>query len=138
MKHNNPDLVLKGPQMLQPVREFAGPDTVCINTIWPSVVVQQQSNTLAIRHIVPRSPESYELYWTFFGYETDDEEMTARRLRQANLMGPAGLVSMDDGQIIERTQDGMLCGIPHSKDEREAVLGLVSFVELGEALQASK
>ena len=106
MKHNNPDLALQGPQMLQPVREFAGPDTVCINTIWPSVVVQQQSNTLAIRHIVPRSPDSYELYWTFFGYAEDDEEMTRRRLMQANLMGPSGLVSIDDSEVVAFMQDG--------------------------------
>ena len=33
--------------------------------------------------------------------------MTERRLRQANLMGPAGLVSIDDGQILERTQEGI-------------------------------
>jgi hypothetical protein len=26
--------------------------------------------------------------------------MTERRLRQANLMGPAGLVSIDDGEVI--------------------------------------
>ena len=32
--------------------------------------------------------------------------MTRRRLRQANLMGPGGLVSMDDGEIIERAQNG--------------------------------
>jgi salicylate 5-hydroxylase large subunit len=32
--------------------------------------------------------------------------MTQRRLRQANLMGPGGLVSMDDGEIITRAQEG--------------------------------
>ena len=32
---------------------------------------------------------------------TDDEAMTARRLRQANLMGPAGLVSIDDSEMID-------------------------------------
>ena len=33
--------------------------------------------------------------------------MTRRRLRQANLFGPAGFVSADDGEIIEFSQDGM-------------------------------
>ena len=32
--------------------------------------------------------------------------MTQRRLRQANLMGPGGLVSMDDGEVIARAQEG--------------------------------
>ena len=31
------------------------------------------------------------MIWTMFGYEGDSEEMTRHRLRQGNLMGPAGL-----------------------------------------------
>ena len=30
--------------------------------------------------------------------------MTQRRLRQANLFGPAGFVSADDGEVIEMSQ----------------------------------
>ena len=33
------------------------------------------------------------------------EEMTRRRLRQANLFGPAGFVSADDGEVIEFSQE---------------------------------
>jgi salicylate 5-hydroxylase large subunit len=32
--------------------------------------------------------------------------MTRRRLRQANLFGPAGFVSADDGEVIEFSQSG--------------------------------
>jgi anthranilate 1,2-dioxygenase large subunit len=35
------------------------------------------------------------------GYADDPPEMTRHRLRQANLVGPAGLVSMEDGEAIE-------------------------------------
>jgi anthranilate 1,2-dioxygenase large subunit len=35
------------------------------------------------------------------GYEDDPPEMTLHRLRQTNLVGPAGLVSMEDGEAIE-------------------------------------
>ena len=107
MKHNNPALTLDGPQMLQPVREFAGPDTVVIQTIWPAVIIQQQSNTLAVRHVIPRRPGAYELAWTFFGYAADDPAMTERRLMQANLMGPAGFVSVDDSEVVAFAQDGI-------------------------------
>jgi salicylate 5-hydroxylase large subunit len=31
--------------------------------------------------------------------------MTQRRLRQANLFGPAGFVSADDGEVIEMCQE---------------------------------
>ena len=36
----------------------------------------------------------------------DSAEMTERRLRQANLFGPAGFVSADDGEVIELSQGG--------------------------------
>jgi len=99
-------LALQDPRLLDTVREFPGDATVIMHTFWPNLILQQQSNTLATRQIVPRSPHEFDLHWTFFGYASDDEEMTRRRLRQANLMGPGGLVSMDDGEIIERAQHG--------------------------------
>ena len=42
--------------------------------------------------------------WTHFGFEDDDAAMTQRRLTQANLFGPAGFVSADDGEVIEFSQ----------------------------------
>ncbi len=99
-------LALQDPRLLDTAREFPGDATVIMHTFWPNLILQQQSNTLATRQIVPRGPQAFDLHWTFFGYASDDEEMTRRRLRQANLMGPGGLVSIDDGEIIERAQHG--------------------------------
>jgi salicylate 5-hydroxylase large subunit len=101
------NLRLDDARLLDVVREFPGAPTVVMQTIWPNLIVQQQSNTLAMRQIVPQGPRAFELHWTFFGYEDDDEEMTLRRLRQANLMGPAGLVSIDDSEVIELAQRGV-------------------------------
>jgi salicylate 5-hydroxylase large subunit len=101
------DFTLNDPRLLDPVREFPGSATVVMQTIWPNLVVQQQSNTLALRQIQPRGVGSFELHWTFFGYAEDDEEMTRRRLRQANLMSSAGLVSADDSEVLKLTQDGV-------------------------------
>lgn len=101
------ELVLQDPRLLDTVREYSGDTTVVMHTIWPNLILQQQSNTLATRQIVPRGPDQFDLHWTFFGYASDDEEMTRRRLRQANLMGPGGIVSLDDSEIIARVQDGM-------------------------------
>ena len=100
------NLQLQDARLLEAVREFPGDATVIMHTFWPNLILQQQSNTLATRQIVPRGPDAFDLHWTFFGYADDDEAMTQRRLRQANLMGPGGLVSMDDGEIIARAQDG--------------------------------
>jgi salicylate 5-hydroxylase large subunit len=101
------DFSLNDPRLLDPVREFPDDATVVMQTIWPNLIVQQQSNTLALRQIQPRGPGSFELHWTFFGYADDDEVMTRRRLRQANLMSSAGLVSADDSEVIKLAQDGV-------------------------------
>jgi salicylate 5-hydroxylase large subunit len=98
-------LKLHGSTMLQPVREFEQ-YTLAMLTIWPNLIVQQQSNTLAMRQLIPKGPGAYELAWTFFGYDTDDEEMVKRRLRQANLMGPGGYVSVDDSEVLKFVADG--------------------------------
>jgi salicylate 5-hydroxylase large subunit len=83
---------------------------VVMMTLYPNLILQQQGNSLATRHIVPRGPDSTDLTWTFFGYGTDDEEMVNRRLRQANLFGPSGLVSLDDGEVLKATQEGLRNG----------------------------
>ncbi len=85
-----------------------------MQTLWPNLIVQQQSNTLAMRQMVPRGPAAHDLHWTFFGYADDSEEMTAIRLRQANLMGPAGFVSIDDGEVMRLSQDGVTVDVNRS------------------------
>lgn len=100
------DLKLADPSMLEPVKEYEQ-YTIVLMTIWPNLVIQQQSNTLAMRQLVTRGPEAFELAWTFFGYADDDEAMTQRRLRQANLMGPSGFVSIDDSEVMGFVQQGV-------------------------------
>ena len=82
---------------------WGGPTAVMM-TLFPSVIFQQQVNSVSTRHIQPRGPDSFDFVWTHFGFEDDTPEMTRRRLRQANLFGPAGFVSADDGEVIEFSQ----------------------------------
>lgn len=107
LKSFKPGFELADANLLTPVREFPGAATVVMQTLWPNLIVQQQSNTLAMRQMVPVGPTAHDLHWTFFGYADDTEEMTAIRLRQANLMGPAGFVSIDDGEVMRLSQDGV-------------------------------
>jgi salicylate 5-hydroxylase large subunit len=78
--------------------------TVTMMTLFPSLIIQQQVNSLSTRHIQPAGVGQFDFIWTHFGFEDDTEEMTRRRLRQANLFGPAGFVSADDGEVIEFVQ----------------------------------
>jgi salicylate 5-hydroxylase large subunit len=80
--------------------------TVTMMTLFPSVVIQQQVNSLSTRHIIPHGVGAFDFVWTHFGFSDDTPEMTRRRLRQANLFGPAGYVSADDGEVIEFSQRG--------------------------------
>ncbi len=103
---------LEAPELLQSADEFGDGVGLQILTVFPNLVVQQIRNSLAVRRVVPQGPEKTELVWTAFGFEDDSEEMTERRLLQANLMGPAGFISMEDGaatgfvqRAVETAQD---------------------------------
>jgi salicylate 5-hydroxylase large subunit len=80
--------------------------TVTMITLFPSLIIQQQVNSLSTRHIIPRGEGEFDFVWTHFGFADDTPEMTRRRLRQSNLFGPAGFVSADDGEVIELSQSG--------------------------------
>ena len=84
---------------------WGGP-TVVMTTLFPSVIFQQQVNSVSTRHIQPDGHGAFDFVWTHFGFADDTAEMTERRLRQANLFGPAGFVSADDGEGIEFSQQG--------------------------------
>jgi salicylate 5-hydroxylase large subunit len=100
-------MVLNDPRFLEiePEPWWNGPTAVMM-TLFPSVILQQQVNSVSTRHIQPDGHGSFDFVWTHFGFEDDTEEMTQRRLRQANLFGPAGFVSADDGEVIEFSQQG--------------------------------
>ncbi|KFX30329.1 Rieske 2Fe-2S domain-containing protein [Ralstonia solanacearum] len=100
-------MTLHDPRFLDVVHEpWWGTPTAVMMTIFPSVIVQQQVNSVSTRHIQPNGHGAFDFVWTHFGFEDDTEEMTQRRLRQANLFGPAGFVSADDGEVIEFSQQG--------------------------------
>jgi anthranilate 1,2-dioxygenase large subunit len=96
---------LADPSLLQGRQEFPG---ITILTVFPSLVVQQIQNTLAVRHMVPKGVDSFELIVTYFGYADDDAEMQQIRIKQANLIGPAGLISMEDGHAAEIVQQAIV------------------------------
>jgi len=97
---------LNDPRLLDIVPEpwWGGP-TAVMTTIFPSLIIQQQVNSVSMRHIQPNGHGSFDFVWTHFAFDDDDEAMVQRRLIQANLFGPAGFVSADDGEVIEWSQE---------------------------------
>ena len=95
----NDEFTLADPTLINAWQEFDDGITHAIQSIFPNFVLQQIQNSLAVRLLIPLSAEKSELYWIMFGYEDDTPEQHDMRLRQSNLIGPAGLVSLEDGMI---------------------------------------
>ena len=97
---------LEAPELLQSVDEFGDGIGLQILAVFPGFILQQIRNSLAVRRIVPQGLERSELVWTCFGFTTDDKQLNELRLRQANLIGPAGFISMEDGAATGFVQRG--------------------------------
>ena len=97
-EHAEESIRLKDDSMLEWRDEIGNSQAIMIMPTFPNVVFQQIFNTLATRQIRPRAPNEFDLYWTFFGYADDDSELRDLRLNQANMIGPAGLISMEDSE----------------------------------------
>jgi phenylpropionate dioxygenase-like ring-hydroxylating dioxygenase large terminal subunit len=107
------DYRLQDARFLDSVDEIGDGITLQILSVFPNFVLQQIHNSIALRVVLPKGPDKTELRWTYIGFEDDDSAMTERRLQQANLVGPAGYVSMEDGAVggfIQRA-------IPGAEDE---------------------
>lgn len=57
---------------------------------------------------MPKGVDAFELVFHFFGYADDTPELRAMRLKQANLVGPAGYISMEDGEATQLVQQGIV------------------------------
>jgi anthranilate 1,2-dioxygenase large subunit len=99
-------LRLEAPELLDWVDEFGDGIGQHILAVFPNFMLHQFRNLLMTRHVIPRGIDRTELVYTAFGFEDDDAVMTERRLRLANLVGPAGFVSMEDGAAPGFVQRG--------------------------------
>lgn len=92
---------LQDPSLLKSKKDYPDDITLVILGIFPSLVVHQISNTLALRQVIPLDVHNTLLIWHFVGYESDDAEMEQIRMKQMNFVGPGGLISMEDGEAVE-------------------------------------
>lgn len=91
--------LLSDPRLVDMWREFDCGTTLAIQSTFPNFVVQQIYNSIALRLCVPRGPEECELMWWILGSADDTKEQRDVRVRQSNLVGPGGLISMEDGVV---------------------------------------
>lgn len=116
---------LEDPTLLGQIQEYEEITTNNIHTIFPQLVIQQIHNTLVARQLLTKGSGNFELVFHFFGYEDDTPELREMRMLQANLVGPAGYISMEDTEATELVQRatardpqeqsfmGMALDVPH-------------------------
>ena len=98
---------LKDPSLLAGFTEFDDGITLQILSVFPGFVLQQIQNCLAVRQVLPRGVAQTDLHWTYLGYADDTPERRRVRLKQCNLVGPAGFISMEDGAVGGFVQRGI-------------------------------
>jgi phenylpropionate dioxygenase-like ring-hydroxylating dioxygenase large terminal subunit len=99
LRANDASFGLKDPSLLTGRDEFDDGISLQILTVFPTLVLQQIQNCLAVRQVLPKGLGRAEIVWTYYGFEDDDAALTEMRLKQANMVGPAGFISMEDGAV---------------------------------------
>jgi anthranilate 1,2-dioxygenase large subunit/terephthalate 1,2-dioxygenase oxygenase component alpha subunit len=90
---------LLDPTLIAGRDEFGDGITLQILTVFPTLVLQQIQNSLVVRQVLPKGPDKMEIVWTYYGFADDDAALAAMRLKQCNMVGPAGYISMEDGAV---------------------------------------
>ena len=120
LRASRDDYRLADPTLLDAFDEFGDGINIQILSVFPNFILQQAENSIAVRQVLPKGIDKTELNWTVLGFADDDARTTKMRLKQANLIGPAGYISMEDGAVGAFVQRG----IPGALDE-------TSIIEMG-------
>lgn len=99
-------LRLHDTSLIEHHREFDDGVSLLISSVFPNACFQLISNSLATRQVRTVGPNEFELFWTYYGFVDDTPDLARKRLLQANLVGPAGLISMEDGEAVEIAHRG--------------------------------
>ena len=102
-----PRMRMADPSIVQVPLDLNDNIRTTILSIFPSLIVAQVDNTYTIRHLRPKGPDTVELHMTYLGFADDDEARTRDKLRCANMIGAAGYISMEDGEVLRLVQEGI-------------------------------
>jgi len=98
--------ILNDPSLIE-FKEAAWDSGSFVVGLWPFVIIVKHLDVISIRFAIARSPDCTEVHYAYFAKADDDEEMATHRVRQAsNLLGPCGMISMEDAAIFQRVQIG--------------------------------
>ena len=90
--------------------EFKGTDPSKgsrIVSLFPTFVSTKHLDVVNLRFANPLDVDHTEVHYAYFAHIDDDAEMVRHRVRQSsNLLGPSGLISMEDASIFHRVHIG--------------------------------
>ena len=110
---------LNAPELLDSWPEYDCGTTLAIQSIFPNFSIQQLSNVITVRALIPQGPSRSLLTWWILGAVEDTPEQRAIRLRQSNLVGPGGYIAMEDGAVVGWVRRGIA-----GSDEGNSVLAM--------------
>ena len=97
---------LRDPSLLEFRQAHRSKGSVAV-VISPLTVITMHLDMINIRFAIPRAVGKTEVHYGYFHHLDDDPDMIRHRLRQAgNMLGPSGLVSIEDAAIFHRIQAG--------------------------------
>jgi anthranilate 1,2-dioxygenase large subunit len=83
------------------------PPQSVIVSLFPVTIILKHLDVISVRYAFPRSAHETEVHYAYFVREDDSEELKRHRLRQsANLLGPSGLITLEDGAVFNRLHVG--------------------------------
>jgi len=101
LKSHNAAFRLEDRSLLHWANEFGDGINLQILSLYPTFTLHQVSNSIATRQLITNGPQQTDLVWTYLGFADDTPEMNDLRLMQTNMVGSAGLVSMEDASVCE-------------------------------------
>ncbi|HVZ46501.1 MAG TPA: aromatic ring-hydroxylating dioxygenase subunit alpha [Ramlibacter sp.] len=101
---------LNDPSLIQLFDRSRAPQSIIV-ALFPVSLILKHLDVMTIRYAIPRSPDSTEVHYAYFSHVDDSPELERHRLRQAsNLLGPSGLISLEDGAVFNRLHVGAAGG----------------------------
>ena len=102
-----PDTGFLNDHSLVAFRDKRQPPRSVVVQLFPLNVIVKHLDVINMRCGFPRSPHETEIHYAYFAHQDDDETMFRHRVRQAaNLLGPSGFISLEDGAVFNRVHRG--------------------------------
>ncbi len=93
--------------------------------LFPVFSAFRHLNVINVRYAIPHSAHRTEAHYAYFAPAADDETLLRHRLRQsANLIGPSGFITLEDGAVFNRLHRGSLT--PGVAEFQKGVRGPIS------------